>query len=139
MKCKFCNEKNFTKNGKVRYLQRFLCKSCGKTFVEGDKRGSPMTEARKSIAIVMYSQCKVSIRAIAKFLNINHSIVYRWIKEVGKIMPEPVVSDKIREIEIDEMWHFVKKKTIKPGYLKPLIEIQKRLLPGLLENVISLL
>jgi transposase-like protein len=50
MKCKFCNEKNFTKNGKVRYLQRFLCKSCGKTFVEGDKRGSPMTEARKSIA-----------------------------------------------------------------------------------------
>jgi hypothetical protein len=110
-----------------------------KTFVEGDKRGSPMTEARKSIAIVMYNQSKVSIRTISKFLNINHSIVYRWIKEVEKSMPEPVVSDKIREIEIDEMWHFVKKKTIKPGYLKPLIEIQKRLLPGLLENVISLL
>ena len=138
MKCKFCNEKNFTKNGIVRFMQRFLCKSCGKTFVEGDKRGSPMTEARKAIVVVMYSQCKVSIRGIAKFLNIDPTIVYRWIKEIGKNMPDPIVCDKIMEIEIDEMWHFVKKKAIKPGYLKHLIEIQKRLLPGLLENVISL-
>jgi hypothetical protein len=63
MKCKFCNEKNFIKKVKSDLSKDFYVNHSEKTFVERDKRGCPMIEA-KSIAIVMYSQCKVSIRAI---------------------------------------------------------------------------
>ena len=36
--CKYCSSTDCTKNGKVRSMQRYKCKSCGHNFVLGDKR-----------------------------------------------------------------------------------------------------
>ena len=46
-------------------------------------------------------------------------------------MKDPEISSKIQEIEIDEMWHFLKKNEIKNGSSKPWIAIQSEQLPGL--------
>ena len=34
-----------------------------------------------------------------------------WIKKVGTRLPEPIISEDITGIELDEMWHFIQKKT----------------------------
>jgi len=57
---------------------------------------------------------KDSFRMLGRILNIHHTLVYRWIREFARSLPEPTVSEEIQEMEFDEMWHFIgqKKKTL---------------------------
>ena len=59
---------------------------------------------------------KGSFRMLGKILNVHHTLVYRWIREFGKSLPEPAVSKEIKEMEFDEMWHLIgqKKETLAP-------------------------
>jgi len=38
------------------------------------------------------------------------SQVYRWIVRDGLLLPDQEVSCEIREMEFDEMWHFIEAK-----------------------------
>jgi hypothetical protein len=57
---------------------------------------------------------KGSFRMMGRILGIDHTLVYRWIKAFGESLPEPEVPGDIKEIEFDEMWHFIvsKKQTL---------------------------
>jgi len=73
----------------------------------------------------------MSFRRIGKILSVDHTLIYRWIREVAEQLPEPLVDADITEVELDEMWHFIKDKKTNSGYSKPLTVVQGKLSHGL--------
>lgn len=130
-KCKRCGGEDINRNGKVRERQRYRCKDCGYTYVEGDTRINKKTEGTEGLVLLIYSTGKGSYRFIARLLGLSSTTVYRWIKSAAKRYKKDNISGKIKEIEIDEMWHYIQKKAINAGYLKQLIEEQENVLHGL--------
>jgi transposase-like protein len=93
---------------------RFRCRRCGKTYTPQPTKYQ-YTEEERSQAIKSYYECK-SGRAVGRLMKMDKSNVVRWIKERTAAMPEPDImtaentSEPVDVIELDEMFHFVKKK-----------------------------
>jgi len=51
-----------------------------------------------------------------RILDVHYTLVYRWIRECGESLPEPIVSGDTKEMEFDEMRHFLgqKRETLGP-------------------------
>jgi transposase len=77
--CKSCKSELVVKNGFVRGKQRFRCKNCGLTFVEGDARTNEKIAAKKAMCVILYSLGKVSFTMLAYVFDSWPSLVYRWI------------------------------------------------------------
>lgn len=133
VKCKNCGCNEISKNGFVRDQQRYKCKMCGYNFTVGDGRRvkNPNLEIKQSLSVILYSLGKSSFGFLGKLFNVNRSATYRWIRNIASDIDEPEISSSIKEIEFDEMWHFINSKKTKSGSLKPWIVAQGELLPGL--------
>jgi len=118
--CKKCNSGRTVKNGIVANKQRYKCKDCGCNFRLGDDRTNDNVAAKKALCYLLYAMAKGSYRMLGRILNIDHTLVYRWIRSFGKSLPEPTVSGEIQHMEFDEMWHFVGSKKTNFGLSKPL-------------------
>ncbi len=129
--CKNCNGIEITKNGIVRDSQRYKCKDCKHNFVFGDKRTNHSTEIKKALSIILYAVGKSSYGFLGKLFGVSRSTAYKWIKKVAEVIEEPVISNSIKEIEFDEIWHFIQSKKTKNGLSKPWIVAQGELLLGL--------
>jgi transposase-like protein len=129
--CKKCQSSNIVKNGFVRSKQRYHCKDCEYNFVERDNRVSEATAVKRALAVIMYSLGKASLGFIGKLLGVHKTTVLKWIKKEGELLKDPEISSEITEIEIDEMWHFLKKSQKRNGSSKPWIVIPNEQLPGL--------
>lgn len=134
--CKNCDAKNCVKNGKVRGKQRHKCKMCGYNFITGDARTDEKIAATKAMCVILYALAKGSYNMLGKVFKRNRSLIYRWIREAGMKMVEPEIGGLIRELEFDEMWHFVEQKKTSFGSSKPLIAAHGELSPGCLALVI---
>ena len=128
--CKHCNSTKIVKNGLVREKQRYKCKDCDYNFVEGDARTSQSVVVKKALAVILYSLGKASYGMIGKIFGVDRSLIYRWIAEEANLIPEPVISGSISEMEFDEMWHFIGSKKTSYGSSKPWIVAQGEPLPG---------
>ena len=131
LSCKNCEEKQVVKNGIVRQQQRYRCKSCGYNFVLGDKRVKMETAVKRAFAVILYALGKSSYGFIAKLFGVTPPAVQKWLKQEAEILKEPEISAEIREMEFDEMWHFVGSKKTKNGLSKPWIVLHGELWPGL--------
>ena len=129
-KCKNCGSEHVVKNGKVRGKQRFRCKECGFNFVEGDARTNEKIAAKKAMLVLLYSLGKASFNLLARLFDTWPSQIYRWVLQEGLSLPEQEVSGAIKEMEFDEMWHFIKTKKTSFGSSKPLIVAQGEPWPG---------
>jgi transposase-like protein len=119
--CKRCSGNLVIKNGIVSGKQRYKCKDCKYNFREGDGRTNAKIIAKKALCILFYAMAKGSFRMLGRILDTDHTLVYRWIRNFGAALPEPVVAGDITEMEFDEMWHFLCKKKGNFGSSKPLI------------------
>jgi transposase len=128
--CKKCGSKKSVKSGIVAGKQRYTCKVCGCNFREGDRRTNEKIIAKKALCVLLYAMAKGSFRMIGRLLNIDHTLVYRWIRSFGEMLPEQEVSGEIKQMEFDEMWHYIIKKKESFGSLKPLTVIQGELWHG---------
>jgi transposase len=90
--CKKCGSERAVKNGIVAGKQRYSCRECGCNFREGDDRTNEKIAAKKALCVLLYAMAKGSFRMIGRILQIKHTLVYRWIREFGKNLPEPEVS-----------------------------------------------
>jgi transposase-like protein len=115
IKCKNCGCSKAVKNGKKREKQRYKCKECGYNFVIGDERTNEKIIAMKALVVLLYALAKGSYNMLGKIFNRDRSLIYRWIKEAGLRFDEPVIDGEIKEIEFDEMWHYIGKKNVKSG------------------------
>jgi len=128
--CKRCGCEQSVKNGKVRGKARYKCKKCSLNFVEGDERVNESLVVKKALAVILYSLGKASFNMLGKIFGHSPSLLYRWIVEEMAKLPEPAVPGDIKEMEFDEMWHFISSKQTKSGSSKRWIVAQGELLPG---------
>ena len=86
--------------------------------------------AQKAMCILLYAMAKGSFRMMGRMFKKNHSLIYRWIRAFGETLPEPKVSGDIKEVEFDELWHFIVSKKTNFGSSKPLTVVQGEPWPG---------
>lgn len=128
--CKRCGCERSVKNGKVRGKVRYKCKECGLNFVEGDGRVNESLVVKKALAVILYALGKASFNMLGNIFGHSPSLLYRWIVEAMAKLPEPEVPGDIKEMEFDEMWHFIGSKKTNSGSSRRWIVAQGELLPG---------
>src|SRR3954447_14612931 len=107
LRCKGCGSAEYVKNGLMRGKQRYLCKGCGLNFTETPPRG--MTLRVKVTAVLLYLS-GLSMNRTANLLGVSTPSVMTWIEQFAKThaqKPEP--EGRAVVVELDEMWHFLKK------------------------------
>jgi transposase len=129
-RCKHCAGKDFVKNGCVRGMRRYRCKSCGLNFVMGDKRVKEDTAIKRAFAVILYSLGKSSYGLIAKLFGVTRPAVQKWLKREADLLGEAEIPATIEEMEFDEMWHFIGSKKTNSGSSRPWIVLHGELSPG---------
>ena len=109
LQCKRCGAEEQVKNGLMRGKQRYRCKGCGLNFTDTPPRGMPL--AMKVTAVLLYLS-GLSMNRTAKLLGVSTPSVMTWIEQFAKLYaqkPEP--EGRAVVVELDEMWHFLKRPT----------------------------
>ena len=91
----------------MRSKQRYLCKACGLNFTDTPARGKPL--AMKAAAVLLYVS-GLSMNRTAKLLGVSTPTIQAWLEQFAAAYaqkPEP--EGRAVVIELDEMWHYVKK------------------------------
>ncbi len=126
--CKKCGGVEAVKNGVVRGLQRYRCRTCGCNFTATPPRGKP--PAMKALALLLYAMGNMSFCSIARILKVSDVTIMRWVKKKASALPEPEISSETVVLMLDEMWHFLKKKQKSSGFGEPMTLSHGELLPG---------
>ncbi len=98
MLCEKCNSNEIVKNGKVRGKQRYLCKKCGYNFTEGDGRQSSSPEL-KVLCQLMSILAKGQYQKIGEYMEVDRSLVYKWVNSLGVTVGKPGMDDEVYNIE----------------------------------------
>ena len=109
MHCTHCSSDRLVKNGKSRHgNQRWLCRPCGRTCGECDKRRVP--PEKEASALRHYLE-GVGQRATERLVGVSHNSVMNWVlAEVeGKVLAR-VDAAEVQWVEADELWTYVGKK-----------------------------
>ena len=113
MKCFKCGCEGVSKNGQIWKKQRYKCKQCYYQFTRETPRG--YETPTKVLALVLYLS-GLSMNMTGKIVGVTAQSVMRWIKEFGKkTLAELEFPTQIKEVELDEMHHFLLKKSIPSG------------------------
>jgi transposase len=118
MECKRCRASEFVKNGLVREKQRWLCKSCGCNFTEGDRRKERTTSQQRALAVLLVSM-GLSFRATGRIVGVVTNTVMVWFRKFAQSIELPEVEGTVEVVEMDEMWHFLQKKRTSSGSGRP--------------------
>jgi transposase-like protein len=111
--CKRCGSAKYVKNRLMRGKQRYLCKTCGLIFTDTPARGKPL--ALKATAVLLYVS-GLSMNRTAKLLGVSTPTVQAWLEQFAAAYaqkPEP--EGRAVVIELDEMWHYLKKSPSRSG------------------------
>ena len=115
LRCKRCGGGEHTRNGRMRGKQRYRCRSCGPNFTDTPPRGKPF--ALKLATVLLYVMSGLSTNRTAKLVGVSTPTVQAWIIEqfaaAHARKPEP--QGRAVVIELDEMWHFLKKRPTSSG------------------------
>ena len=107
LRCKRCGGGEHVRNGLMRGKQRYRCKACGLNFTDTPPRGMPL--AVKATAVLLYVS-GLSMNRTAKLLGVSTPPVQAWIEQFAEAYgqkPEP--QGRALVVELDEMWHYLKK------------------------------
>src|SRR3954454_19462313 len=107
LRCKRCGSEAHVKNGLMRGQQRYRCKACGLNFTDTPPRGKPL--ALKVAAVLLYVS-GLSMNRTAKLLGVSTPTIQAWLEQFAATYaqkPEP--EGRAVVIELDEMWHYLKK------------------------------
>jgi len=113
LRCKRCGAEEHVKNGFMKGLQRYRCKACGLNFTDTPPRGMPL---RVKVTAVLLYLSGLSMNRTAKLLGVSTPSVMTWIEQFAKAYaqkPEP--EGRAVVVELDEMWHFLKKRPTSSG------------------------
>ena len=112
-----CSQSRVVRNGSHRGRQRYQCRSC-KTYF-GETQGTPMdglktpaAEVAQALLIVMR---RGSLRAAEEITGHKYETISIWLKRAAthaEALTQVLASDlHLNQVEIDEFWSFVQKKT----------------------------
>src|SRR5206468_9905473 len=107
LRCKSCGGEEHVKNGLTRGQQRYLCKGCGLNFTDTPARGKPL--ALKAAAVLL-SISGLSMNRTAKLLGVSTPTIQAWLEQFAAAYAQkPKPEGRAVVIELDEMWHYLKK------------------------------
>ena len=106
--CPNCNSGEVVKRGFRVGYQRYVCKSCKKTFSEHKH-----SQDKKDFALFLYMHSN-GIRQISKIVKVAPSLVLYWIRKAHGRLKELIKrrgedKRKLDVIELDEIYTYVKK------------------------------
>src|SRR5436305_1991492 len=113
LQCKGCGSEEHVKNGLMRGKQRYRCRACGLHFTDTPPRGMPL---RVKVTAVLLYLSGLSMNRTAKLLGVSTPSVQAWIERFAEVYaqkPEP--EGRAVVVELDEMWHFLKKSRTSSG------------------------
>jgi len=113
LRCKGCGSEEQVKNGFMRGKQRYRCKGSGLNFTDTPPRGMPL---RTKVEAVLLHLSGVSMNRTAKLLGVSTPTVQAWIERFAEAYarkPEP--EGRALVVELDEMWHYLKKRPASSG------------------------
>ena len=84
----------------------------------------------KALAILLYGMGGMSFSMIGRVLGVSDVAVLKWVRAEAMALPEPVVSPSVVTVEVDEMWHFLKKSLPSSGSGGPMTWISGAPWPG---------
>ena len=128
LRCQGCGGEEHVKNGLMRGKQRYRCKACGLNFTDTPPRGTPL---RVKVTAVLLYLSGLSMNRTAKLLGGSTPSVMTWIEQFAEAYaqkPEP--EGRALVVELDEMWHFLKKSGTSSGYGRLGIVLQGEWLTG---------
>ena len=107
--CPKCDQPHPKRNGYARGKQRWRCKGCGFQFTRLTPRGPTLEE---QVEVVKLYCSGVSFRQTARLKGIGATTARLWVKDFAenKLPEKPPVDEPVRVVEMDEQWHFLKKK-----------------------------
>src|SRR4051812_18454877 len=113
LRCKRCRSEEHVKNGLMRGQQRHLCKDCDLNFTNTPTRGKPL--ALKAATVLLYVS-GLSMNRTAKLPGVSTPTIQAWLEQFAATYaqkPEP--EGRAVVIELDEMWHYLKKSPSRSG------------------------
>ncbi|GIX48779.1 MAG: hypothetical protein KatS3mg131_2990 [Candidatus Tectimicrobiota bacterium] len=129
--CVKCGSTHVIKNGSVRGIPKKKCQTCGYQFTKNIvhvPRGMPLRI--KLFAVWLYIS-GLSMNRISKLLNVSAQSVLNWIRQYAREQEaKPQPSGKAIIVEVDEMWHYLKKNSDLSGSGKLWMVIQDSCLTG---------
>src|SRR6187397_3280955 len=128
LRCKRCGAEEHVKNGLMRGKQSYRCKACGLNFTDTPPRGMPL---RVKLEAVLLYLSGLSMNRTAKLLGVSTPSVQAWIERFAEVYaqkPEP--EGRAVVVELDEMWHFLKKRPTSSGSGRLGIVLQGEWLTG---------
>ena len=109
MQCPECGSEHIRKNGHRRGKQNHICVDCNRQFIDeySDRGYSDWT---KCLCLRMYVN-GMGFRGIGRVMEVSHTIVMDWLKQVGEYLPDAYDPEEIPEVgELDELQTFVGRK-----------------------------
>ena len=113
LRCKRCGSGEQVMNGLMRGKQRYRCKACGLNFTDTPPRGMPL---RLKVEAVLLYVSGLSMNRTARLLGVSTPTVQAWIERFAQVYaqkPEP--EGRAVVVELDEMWHYLKKSRTSSG------------------------
>jgi insertion element IS1 protein InsB len=110
--CPPCGSPRTIKFGLARGKQRWRCRACRYQFTQ-PAVARPKPEAQQA-AVTLYSH-GLSLRSIGRLLGTTAQSVLRWVcRYVDARCPKPrPIPGQAVVVELDEMWHYLQRKTDK--------------------------
>ena len=113
MRCKHCHSDSVVKNGYNSVCTtKFLCKICGRQFVENPKQ-SRISDESKSLVDKLLLE-RISLAGIARVVEVSERWLQNYVNEKYNSIPLEVkvmAKSSFRlTIQCDEMWSFVGKR-----------------------------
>src|SRR3954468_11389991 len=97
----------------MRNKQRYLCKGCGLNFTNTPPRGKPL--ALKAAAVLLYVS-GLSMNRTAQLLGVSTPTIQAWLEQLAPASAQtPEREGRAVVIELDEMWHYLKKSPSRSG------------------------
>src|SRR3569832_176594 len=113
LRCKRCGSEEHVKNGFMKGLQRYRCKACGLNFTDTPPRGMPL---RVKVEAVLLYLSGLSMNRTAKLLGVSTPSVQAWSERFAEVYAQkPTPEGRAVVIELDEMWHYLKKSRTSSG------------------------
>ena len=104
--CPYCSGR-CVKNGRKEGIQRLLCRSCNRTFMDEYRNKACYPETNKQISTLLKEGC--GMRSISRILGVSVTTVLRRIVHIAKKLA-PLPLEFYKCYEVDELQTFVQKK-----------------------------
>jgi len=129
--CSQCGEKS-VKNGFVQGNQRWKCKDCHYQFTRTEPRGKPLWMKLEAALLYMNG---MSLNSIGNLLSVSAQSILNWVRDFALANYEKPEPASVVVVELDEMWHFIQKKSKNSGFGKHILVMAADSSTGSLEVV----